>query len=314
MRVLTVARAEAIARDIHLFELRDARGAELPAFSAGAHVGVTVPNGLRRTYSLCNDPAERDRYQIAVKREASGLGGSASLVDRVRAGDTLPVSDPVNDFALAPRATQFLFIAGGIGITPIVSMIRHLESTGQGRFRLYYCTRDAPSTAFLEELTTARFHGRVRIHHDGGDPARALDLWPVLEKPTHAHVYCCGPRALMDAVRDMSGHWPASAIHFESFAGAAASHKADDRPFRIRLARSGQVLEVPADASILQTLRAAGHRVPSSCESGTCGSCRTGLVSGDVDHRDLVLADHERADRIMVCVSRARAGELVLDL
>lgn len=314
MRILSVSRAEPIARDVHLFELRDPQGAALPAFTAGAHLGVTVPAGALRKYSLCNDPAERDRYQIAVRREAAGLGGSASLVDGVHTGDSLPVSDPVNDFALAPRATQFLFIAGGIGITPILSMIRHLESGGQGRFRLYYCTRDAASTAFLDELAAVHFHGRVRIHHDGGDPARALDLWPVLEKPTNAHVYCCGPRGLMDAVRDMTGHWPASAIHFESFAGAAATHRADDRPFRVTLARSGQVLEVPADASILEALRAAGHRVASSCESGTCGSCRTGLVSGDVEHRDLVLADHERVDRIMVCVSRARSGDLVLDL
>jgi len=313
LAALRVARSERVADGTHLYELRHPDGHELPRFTAGSHVTVRVPNGLLRKYSLCNDPAERDRYVVAVKREASGRGGSASLVDGTRAGDLLPCTMPENNFALAERAANFLFIAGGIGITPIMAMVRHLKSTGRGRFQLYYCTRAPQATAFLEELTAPAFHGQVRIHHDQGDPARALDLWPLLERPSGAHLYCCGPRAMMEAVRDMTGHWSRAAVHFESFADTAQTRTGEDRAFSVRLARSGEVVEVPASASILEALRASGHAVPSSCESGTCGTCRTRLLGGEADHRDLVLSDAERADNIMVCVSRARSAELVLD-
>jgi phthalate 4,5-dioxygenase reductase component len=304
-----VTRAERIAADIHLFELSDPAGAELPEFSAGAHVTVRVPNGLLRKYSLCNDPAERDRYVIAVKRECDGRGGSESLIRDVAAGSELLVSAPVNNFGLAKSNAGYVFIAGGIGITPIMAMIRHLQANG-GRFRLYYCTRAADATAFRDELAGPALRGKVTIHHDGGDLARALDLWPIVEKP-QGHLYCCGPRGLMQAVRDMTGHWSPSAVHFESFTDAAP--RPDDKPFTVRLARSGRVIEVPAGVTILEALRAGGLDVPSSCESGTCGTCRTGLIAGEADHRDLVLSDDERARNIMVCISRARGDELVID-
>src|SRR3984957_9013052 len=305
-----VTRAERIAADIHLFELCDPAGAELPEFPAGAHVSVRVPNGLVRKYSLCNDPAERDRYVIAVKRESDGRGGSENLIRHVAPGADLPVSAPVNNFALTKSNAGHVFIAGGIGITPIMAMIRHLQANG-GRFKLYYCTRAADATAFREELAAPGLRGKVTIHHDGGDLAQALDLWPIVEKPQGRHLYCCGPRGLMQAVRDMTGHWSPSAVHFESFTDAAP--RPDDRPFTVRLARSGRTIEVPVGVTILDALRAGGLDVPSSCESGTCGTCRTGLIAGEADHRDLVLGDDERARNIMVCVSRARSDELVID-
>lgn len=310
---LSVADAQPIARDIFRFELRDPQGSELPAFTAGAHLTLRVPSGALRKYSLCNDPAERERYVIAVRREADGRGGSVSLADGVHPGDTLEASAPRNDFELHPRANNFLFIAGGIGITPILAMVRHLQSSGRGRFKLVYLTRDRESAAFADELEAPEFHGKVRIHHDGGDPARAFDLWPLLERPSGAHVYCCGPRALMDAVRDMSGHWPGGSVHFESF-GASAALNRQNRPFTARLAKSGLTLAVPADATLLDVIRAAGIQVPSSCESGTCGSCKTVLLAGEAEHRDFVLTEEERGDRIMVCCSRAVSPELVLDL
>jgi phthalate 4,5-dioxygenase reductase component len=155
----------------------------------------------------------------------------------------------------------------------------------------------------------------VTMHHDGGDPAKAFDLWPALETPKGAHIYCCGPRGLMDAVRDMTGHWPSSAVHFEDFAaGIAPAKAAADVAFTVKLAKSGLTLAVPPDKSILEVIRAAGIDAASSCESGTCGTCRTGLISGTVDHRDMVLAEHEKNSAIMICVSRAKDGELVLDL
>ena len=302
-----VTRAERIAEDVHLFELRDAAGGELPAFSAGSHVTLRVPNGLLRKYSLCNDPAEPDRYVIAVKREVFGRGGSESLIRDLAVGSEIAVSAPVNNFALAKSAAGHLFVAGGIGITPIMAMIRHLAANG-GRFSLYYCTRSPAATAFRDAL--AAFGRQVVLHHDGGDLARALDLWSILEKPK-GQLYCCGPRGLMQAVRDMTGHWSPAAVHFESFVDAAP--RPDDKPFTVRLARSGETIEVPVGTTILAALRARGLDVPSSCESGTCGTCRTRLIAGEADHRDLVLADDERATNIMLCVSRAHSDELVID-
>jgi phthalate 4,5-dioxygenase reductase component len=310
---LRVARAEKIADGIHLFELRHPAGSDLPEFTPGAHVQIRVPNGLIRKFSLANDPAERDRYVIAVKRETTGRGGSISFIDETKTGDQLMVSAPVNDFGLPRNAQAFLFIAGGIGITPIMSMIRYLQSAEGKQFKLYYCTRSPEATAFAEELNAPELKGKVKIHHDQGDPAQALDLWPVLEqRKNREHLYCCGPRSLMQAVRDMTGHWSSTSVHFEAFS-EAETHKPDDKPFTVKLAKSGEVIEVSTETTILEALRARGHEVPSSCESGTCGTCRTKLLSGEADHRDLVLAEHERGSNVMICVSRARSPQLVID-
>jgi phthalate 4,5-dioxygenase reductase subunit len=311
---LRVANAGEIATGVFRYELRDPAGADLPPFTAGGHVTVWVPSGGTRCYSLANDPAERGRYVIAVKREETGRGGSRSLVDRTREGDLIPVSAPANQFPLATKASESIFVAGGIGITPILAMVRHLTAGGADRYRLYYLTRSPAMTPFLDELRAPEFAGKMTLHHDGGDPGRALDLWPLFERPTSAHIYCCGPQGLMDAVRDMTGHWPSSAVHFESFTNAQAAPRVDDAPFAVRLARSGDVVTVPANVTIMNALRTHGCRVASSCETGTCGTCRTRLLAGIADHRDLVLADDERADNIMVCVSRAKSAELTLDL
>lgn len=316
VKLLTVrvTRTEAAADGIQLFELQDPGGADLPEFSPGSHVSVRVPNGSLRNYSIASDPAERSRYVIAVKREAGGRGGSISLVEGTRAGDMLAISEPRNLFELAANAPSYIFVAGGIGITPILSMIHHVRATGGKPFKLYYLTRNKAGTAFLPELGAAELKGKVVIHHDQGDPSRAFDLWPVFETPTKAHIYCCGPRPLMDGVRDMTGHWPASQVHFEDFGSDLVRPRADDTPFKVRLARNGAVLTVPVGVTIMEVMRAHGLLVPSSCESGTCGTCRTRLLAGAPDHRDLVLSEAERRDSIMVCVSRAQSAELLLDV
>lgn len=312
MTPLRIARAERAAEGIHLFELRHPEGARLPPFTAGAHVSVRAPNGSVRKYSLSNDPAETDRYVIAVKRDPAGRGGSVSLIDGTRPGDLVEVSEPHNAFELEPKAPGYVLIAGGIGITPIMAMARSLAASG-ARFRLIYCTRSPGETAFGEELSAEPFRGKVTFHHDEGDPERAFDLWTILERPTRDHVYCCGPRPMLEAVRDMSGHWPAAAIHMESFLDAAAAARPEDGPFTVVLARSGDRIEIPPGVSILEAMRARGHEAPSSCESGTCGTCRTALMEGTADHRDLVLMDHERASHIMICVSRALTPAIVID-
>lgn len=314
---LRVERTEPVADGIQLFEFRDPTGAELPAFAPGSHVAVRVPSGAMRNYSLCNDPHERHRYVIAVKREEQGRGGSVGLIAGVRPSDTVQVAHPRNLFELVTSAPSYVFVAGGIGITPILAMMRYLRSAPGGRdkpFHLYYLTRDSAGTAFLSELRSEEFEGHVTIHHDEGDPERSYDLWPVFEEPTKAHIYCCGPRPLMDAVRDMTGHWPATAVHFEDFGSDLVRPRADDVPFQVQLGRSGPVLEVPVGTTILETVRAHGRRAPSSCESGTCGTCRTAVLGGEPDHRDLVLTEAERVSEMMICVSRAKSPLLVLDL
>ena len=308
---LRISRSWMAAESVRGFELRRADGGDLPAFEPGAHIGVRTPNGAVRKYSLCNDPAERDRYEIAVLRENAGRGGSAAMVDNAQDGADIEIAPPHNDFPLAASPAGYTFIAGGIGITPILSMVRHLKSGPGAKFKLYYCTRSAAGTAFRDTLSAPAFRGQVVFHHDGGDPSRSLDLWPVLEQPK-GPVDGCGPRGLMQAVRDMTGHWSPSSVHFEAFTEPQQT-RPDDRPFRVKLARADATVEVPIGRSSLEALRAAGHEAASSCESGTCGTCRTRLLAGLPDHRDLVLADHERADNIMICVSRALSDELVLD-
>lgn len=310
---LRVTRKQSIATDITLFELAPPEGQELPAFTAGAHITVQTPTGVRRSYSLCGDPEQTTTWQIAVKRDAKGRGGSQSMVDNVQAGDLLPTLPWANLFELNETAASYIFVAGGIGITPILSMMRRLLSQGRTDFKLYYCTRDAAGTAFMDELHAPELAGKVKVHHDHGDPAKALDLWPVFERPSNAHVYCCGPQGLMDSVRDMTGHWPSERIHFESF-GVAQTGFAENKIFDVVLQKSGTRMTVPTEQSILEVLRACGHVVSSSCESGTCGSCRTGLIAGEAEHRDMVLRPDEHTHQIMVCVSRAKSTELVLDL
>lgn len=310
---LRITRVYDAAEGIRSFELTQPDGSELPQFTAGSHVKVQAPNGALRKYSLCNDPAERHRYVITVKRDDRGQGGSISMHDDAREGDILPTSLPDNAFPLVENAKSYLFIAGGIGITPILSMIRSFGELSPAPWKLYYLTRSPETTAFLEELSSPELRKNARIHHDHGDLAKAFDLWPVLEKANTAHIYCCGPRPLMESVRDMSGHWSPGNVHFESF-NEGGGVKPDDRPFKVRLAKSDREFEVPVGKSILTTLREHGCNSASSCESGTCGTCRTGLLSGEADHRDMVLMPEEMSTQIMICVSRAKSPELVLDL
>jgi phthalate 4,5-dioxygenase reductase subunit len=308
-----ITRADEIADGIHLFEMRRKDGSELPAFTAGSHINLRVPNGLVRKYSLCSDPADRSHYRVAIKREDNGRGGSVYLIDNTKVGDEWMISAPDNAFALPQRGDNFIFIAGGIGITPFIAMIHALKDDPAKKFKLYYCSRTPEMTAFREELSAPEFKGKVIIHYDGGDPSKALDLWPIVEeRKNREHVYCCGPRGLMEAVRAATGHWTPTSIHFEAFSEADA-RRPDDQPFKVKLASSGKIIDVPAGTTILEAMRAEGVDVPSSCESGTCGTCRTKLLEGEADHRDLVLTENERGSQIMICVSRAKTPELTID-
>lgn len=313
MMKLRVEQTAMIADDIHMFELRDPSGNELPEFTPGSHITMQVPSGQKRRYSLCNDPSERDCYVIAVKKEHQGRGGSVSLIENTKVGDEISVAPPANEFPLQGNPSSYVFIAGGIGITPIRSMIKHITANSGRPFKLYYFTRTPEMMAFRDEFSGPEFRGKAVLHFDHGDPDQSYDLWPVLENPKGTHLYCCGPRGLMEAVRDMTGHWSASSVHFEDF-GTSKLPGVEDRAFQVKLAKSGETIEVPVGQSILDALRAHGQEVPSSCESGTCGTCRVHFTAGEADHRDLVLSDRERGREIMVCVSRSFSPELVLDL
>lgn len=315
MLSLQVNRLVAVTPWIKEIELVPAEGALSP-FTAGAHIDVTLGNGLERSYSLLNDPAETHRYVIAVLREADSRGGSTWIHDHLSAGDTLQSSAPVNNFPLNEAGETHILIAGGIGITPLKSMAHRLHARGAD-FKLHYCARDPERAAYLDELTRT-LGDRLAVHLDGGDPARGLDVASLLAKrPSAGHVYVCGPAGLIRAVREATRDWPKGTVHYELFRGAEAdiAPRSTDRPFDIVLARAGKTLTVPADKSILEVLRANGIKIKTLCKEGVCGTCRVGLVSGKADHRDEVLTDEQRVTEIQVCVSRALPNEtLVLDL
>jgi phthalate 4,5-dioxygenase reductase subunit len=310
--LLNVTGKIALAGGIHQFEFRSPDGKPLPSFTAGAHVLIETPSGISRRYSLCNAPSERDRYVIAIKLDPGGRGGSASMINDVKVGMRIRVSVPVNYFALTDDASDYLLIAGGIGITPMRAMMAELDARGV-RYRLVYCTRSPETTAFLDELSGPQL-SHVLIHHDYGNPEQSLDFAKLLAtREGNTHLYCCGPRPLMQAVRDNTSGWPSSAVHFEDFGTGLLSGDTSSG-FTVKLQRSGMRVKVAPGQSILAALREAGVETPSSCEAGTCGACRTTLCSGEVDHRDFVLDDDEHDKAIMICVSRAKSDELVIDL
>jgi len=282
----------------------------LPSFEPGAHVTVETPSGATRRYSLVNNGANPESYVIAVKREKESRGGSSSMHDAAQEGTELRVQVPENTFPLTDVA-EYLLIAGGIGVTPIYAMAQELERQSK-RFTVIYCTRSKEETAYLDEFVEA-FGDRVLIHHDDGDPDKIYDFWDHFAEPKTTHVFCCGPKPLMEEIQAVSGHWPEGRVHFEDFKPVDVV-RADDVEFQVELKRSGEILTVPANRSILEAVRDSGHSTVSSCESGTCGTCKTKLLGGDVDHRDMVLMDEEKDDFIMICVSRAKSGKLVLDL
>lgn len=299
---------------IKVFELVDPEGLDLPGFTAGSHVDVTLPDGTIRQYSLCNPPSERQRYVLGVLQDANGRGGSRQFHHRVGVGDLLQVSVPRNHFPLDESAGRHLLIAGGIGVTPLLAMASRLQSI-QADFVLHYCTRDLSSTAFRDRLSTGELAGHVRFHHDGGLPAQGLDVAGLLATvEPETHVYCCGPAGLMAAVKAASAHWPASRIHFEHFNPPATVTTTEAGSFEVEIASTGAVFAVPPDRSILSVLLGEGLSVASSCEGGVCGTCVTRYVSGEPDHRDFVLSDVEQRNQIMICVSRARSPRIVLDL
>jgi vanillate monooxygenase ferredoxin subunit len=311
-----VASKAAEAQDIASFELVAADGTALPAFTAGAHVDVHLPDGMVRQYSLCNDPRETHRYRIAVLRETASRGGSLAM-HALKEGDTLAISAPRNHFPLAADATEHLLLAGGIGITPIVCMAEQLAAAGTP-FELHYATRSPSRTAFAAHLRDAAYAEHVHFHHDDGPAPQRLDLAAVVAQPRPGrHLHVCGPAGLIDATlrAARAAGWPADTLHREYFAAPAAA-PAEQGAFEVQIASTGAVIRVAPDQSVVAALAAAGIERPLSCEQGVCGTCLTGVLDGKPDHRDVYLTDeeHARGDCFTPCCSRALSPRLVLDL
>lgn len=309
---LTVCAKEEIAEGIVSLTLAHPGGARLPDWTPGSHIDLVLPDGTTRQYSLCGDRWDAHTYRIAVLREPAGRGGSAYVHDRLTPGDQVGVGGPRNHFPLVP-SEKYLFIAGGIGITPLLPMVRQAELLGAG-WQLLYGGRSRASIAFREELTQA-YGGRVHVVPQ--DELGLLDLAACLGTPRpDTKVYCCGPAPLLAAVEAACAAWPPHALRVERFTTTARTAPVREAAFEVVLRRTGRTVTVTPEVSVLSAVRAAGEDVLSSCEQGICGTCLTPVLEGRPDHRDSVLAEHERAanDCMLLCVSRSCDARLVLDL
>ncbi|TRO56933.1 PDR/VanB family oxidoreductase [Streptomyces sp. IB201691-2A2] len=307
---LVVERRDLAAEGVLTLTLRHPRGEELPAWEPGAHIDVVLGPDLERQYSLCGDPADRHSWRVAVLREPNGRGGSAHVHGQLEEGDKVRVRGPRNHFALQP-SPRYRFVAGGIGITPILPMLAEAEAAG-AEWTLLYGGRTRNSIAFINEL--GRYGDKVRIAPQ--DETGLLDLAAELGTPQpDTLVYCCGPGPLLDAVEERCAQWPKGSLHVERFQPKVQETGADTE-FEVVLERSGHTLTVPADVSVLDTVRSAGVEVLFSCTEGTCGTCETDVLEGTPDHRDSVLTDEEReaGETMLICVSRCHGKRLVLDL
>ncbi|MBR0854475.1 PDR/VanB family oxidoreductase [Bradyrhizobium liaoningense] len=310
---LRVKRITYEAENINSYELVAPDGAELPPFAAGAHIDLHLANGLIRSYSLLNHQYERHRYQIAVNKDPASRGGSAFIHHEIRAGDMVTASCPRNNFALVEHADRSILIAGGIGITPLLSMVRRLETLGRS-WQLFYAARTRRAAAFLDELNTVRPNA-LHVDFDDERSGQVFDLAGIVARaPANAHLYCCGPAPMLVAFEAAAAARPADLVHVEYFKAKQAP--AVGGGFELRLARSNRIISVDPGKSILDALLEAGIAASFSCMEGVCGSCETRVLDGTPDHRDQFLSKEEQATNkaMMICCSGAKSKILTLDL
>ena len=309
---LIVEAAEIVADDVLALTLVDADGDTLPPWTPGAHVDLMLGEDLIRQYSLCSAPSDSRTIRVGVLRSPDSRGGSLFIHEKLTPGATVRVRGPRNHFPLV-GAPRYLFIAGGIGITPLLPMLAEVTAAGAD-WQLVYGGRTRASMAFLDEL--AQYGDRVVLAPQ--DEVGLLDLDGLLGQPDdQTLVYCCGPEALLAAVEQRCTTWPAGALHLERFAAKAAAAPAEgERSFELTLARTGVTVTVPPDRSVFDIVQEAGVSVLGSCHEGICGTCEQIVLDGEVDHRDSILSEDERAanDTMMICVSRCRSDRLTLDV
>lgn len=301
-----------IARDIKAYEFLSGNGAPLPSYEPGAYIDLHLGNGLVRSYSLIPSKDVRlGAYTIAVKRDAASRGGSQYVHDKLAAGDRVSISAPRNNFRLDESADHSVFFAGGIGITPIWSMIKRLESTS-GSWTLFYSCRTRDEMAFIEELQKLN---RAHLHFDDENQGVPPDIAQIVAKlPKDRHLYCCGPAPMLSAFEVASQGWPSSQVHIERFVPKYEPLRTGG--FTVCLARSGQEIFVEEGNTILQTLLDEGVDVDCSCEAGICGTCAQRVISGIPEHRDSFLSPEqtEKNELIVICCSGSKSKRLVLDL
>ncbi|MFE0102148.1 PDR/VanB family oxidoreductase [Streptomyces sp. NPDC059009] len=320
---LTVARHETVAEGVVQLRLE---GADLPPWEPGAHLDLVLPSGLVRQYSLCGDPEDRSSYTVATRligTAEGGRGGSREVHEELRAGAEVEVRGPRNRFPLAD-APAYVFVAGGIGITPVLAMVRAVEAAGKD-WRLLYCGRTRASMPFLEDVRKlgGAAESRVTVVTEDESGRPDLDDYFAVTHAVGAGVYVCGPEGLMDAVADALPD--GCALHLERFAPHASSPKFStsleqggtpfgNTAFEVELRRSKRTVAVAADTTVLAAVRKELPNTAYSCEQGFCGTCQQRVLEGEIDHRDELLTDAERGDAMLICVSRARGERIVLDM
>ncbi|WP_300303309.1 PDR/VanB family oxidoreductase [Ferrovibrio sp.] len=295
-------------------ELRRPDGNDLPAFAPGAHIDLHLPNGITRSYSLCGDPEDRRCYVVGVGLDPASRGGSLYIHNQLRVGQVIKISSLRNHFPLVEDAVRVVFIAGGIGITPLYCMMRRLSRLGHG-FELHYAMRNRQRAAFLAELQA--LGQPVHVHCDEEHGGKPIDVAAIIAaQPAGTHFYCCGPSGMLAAYEKATASLPEQFVHVEYFSPKQIETAGADAHFTVVLGRSGRELNVPADRSLLDVLTSNGVKIDSSCQDGICGTCEVRVLEGVPDHRDSVLTKAEQAANksMMVCVSRCKGERLVLDL
>jgi ferredoxin-NADP reductase len=310
----TVRSVREVGKDVRTYEFVQPEDWDLPCFTPGAHIDVHIPGGFVRSYSLMGDPGIRNSYKVAVSCKADGLGGSAAMHDRVRVGDWISVSLPKNYFPLAKDAKKHVFIAGGIGVTPFLSMIPVVERSG-ARFELHMCSRSEEDTPFLDELRRIGSE-KVKFYHSQRPSNARLNVVSLLSRlDDDEHVYCCGPERLMEAVRTAALSCRSlDRVHFERFDKPNSGVDHDRPPYMVNLARQGRKINVNSGETMLAALDRQKAGVDFGCEGGSCGKCRIRYLDGQIDHRDFVLSDVERKSFLMPCVSSAISETVTVDL
>ncbi len=306
-----ISAKELVAERVVALTLVPNDDAVLPSWTPGAHIDLVLTEEITRQYSLCGTPSDESCYRIAVLDEPESRGGSRRVHDGLQVGDTVRIRGPRNHFALL-SSPSYVFVAGGIGITPMLPMIEAAQAAGAD-WTLHYGGRDRASMAFADQLAELG----ERVHLVPQDQHGILDLATILGTPQPGTlVYTCGPAPLLDAVEQGCTSWPPDALHLERFSAKSRADTGTDDSFEIVLQRSGLTATVAADETVFDAIRSAGVSVLGSCLEGICGTCETGVLEGDVDHRDSVLDEDEQEanDCMMVCVSRARSARLVLDI
>ena len=309
---LVVEAVDQVAEDVVAVTMADPGGDSLPPWTPGAHVDLILEPDLIRQYSLCGTPSDSRTIRVAILKAPDSRGGSVYVHERVHPGSLVRVRGPRNHFPLV-ASPRYLFIAGGIGITPLLPMMAAASAAGAD-WTLLYGGRTLASMAFADEL--GPYGDRVTLVPQ--DELGILDLNTALGQPRDdTLVYCCGPEGLLAAVEQSCAAWPAGALHLERFAAKPAEpDTAADKPFELVLARSGLTLTVPTGKSVFDVVQQAGVSILGSCHEGICGTCEQVVLDGDVDHRDSILSEDERAlnETMMICVSRACSERLTLDL